>query len=165
MLPFPIVMVLARHICFTASEFWARSVMAPHGVRPEPLLSWWLLGSRTLRTSTTLGQRAGLRTIPLGRATGVLSTIAGLLVTALGVFVLREVLTPVQYCRGKPCCARRAAARPLRSPIERRVGLPPAERVAGCEQIHDCEHKRWEGSHESSTKCGLVRLYRCRLPS
>ena len=97
MLPFPIVMVLARHSCFPASEFWARSVMAPHGVRPEPLLSWWLLGSRTLRTSATLGQRSGLRTIQLGRATGVLSTIAGLLVTALGVFVLREGLTPVQY--------------------------------------------------------------------
>jgi hypothetical protein len=60
------------------------------------LLSWWLLGYRTLRTSATLGQRSGLRTIPLGPATGVLSTISVLLANALGVFVLREVLTPVQ---------------------------------------------------------------------
>jgi drug/metabolite transporter (DMT)-like permease len=97
MLPVPIIMLLVSQICFTASDLWARSVLAQHGFRPETLFSWWFLGYSTLRTIATLGQLYGLSSIQLGRATGMLSAISVLLANALGFFVLREVLTPGQY--------------------------------------------------------------------
>ena len=93
----PLLILLGTQLLFTTSDFMARSYMKKYGFDLSMLASAWFWIYQVIRQVATFGQLYVFAHIPLGKTMALFGATSIVLSNVLGVFFLREVLSPVAY--------------------------------------------------------------------
>ena len=93
----PLIILLGAQLLFTTSDFMGRYYMKKYGFDASMLTTVWFWIYQTIRQVATFGQLYVFANIPLGKTMALLGATSIILSNVLGVFFLREMLSPIAY--------------------------------------------------------------------
>jgi multidrug transporter EmrE-like cation transporter len=93
----PVLILIASQVLYTTGDFMGRVYMSRHGFCAAAFLSWWFAVYFILRTIAMFGQLYVFTTVPLGKTMALFGAVSILLSNALGLLLLKEVLSPMAY--------------------------------------------------------------------
>jgi uncharacterized membrane protein len=93
----PLLIIVFAQILFTSGDLLARYCMPKYGFTPAAFLSGWFALYFLLRTVAMFGQLYVFTAIELGRSMAFFGAVSIMLSNILGLFVLRETLSPGAY--------------------------------------------------------------------
>jgi multidrug transporter EmrE-like cation transporter len=92
-----VLILIASQLLYTTGDLMGRVYMARYGFCAAAFLSWWFAIYFILRTIAMFGQLYVFTTMPLGKTMALFGAVSILLSNALGLLLLREVLSPTTY--------------------------------------------------------------------
>jgi multidrug transporter EmrE-like cation transporter len=92
-----VLILVASQLLYTTGDLMGRVYMARYGFCAAAFLSWWFAVYFILRTIAMFGQLYVFTTMPLGKTMALFGAVSILLSNALGLLLLREVLSPTTY--------------------------------------------------------------------
>ncbi|HUI90822.1 MAG TPA: hypothetical protein VLX68_01110 [Chitinivibrionales bacterium] len=93
----PVVILVGSQLLYTAGDFMGRVYMARYGFCAAAFLSWWFAVYFIIRTIAMFGQLYVFTAVPLGKTMALLGAVSIILSNALGLLLLKEVLSPAVY--------------------------------------------------------------------
>ena len=92
-----IIILVGSQLLFTSSDLIARYYMTRLGFTASAFISLWFLAYLVIRTVATFGQLYVFSSIDLGKTMALFGAVSIILANALGLLVLKEVLSPTAY--------------------------------------------------------------------
>lgn len=96
-MPLPILVLIITQILFTISDLIARFYMSKLGFSLNSIFSLWFVGFFFVRSLGMICQLYVFANLELGKSMALLGAVSIVLSSALGLLVLKEVLSPITY--------------------------------------------------------------------